>query len=309
MKNENFEPFFASLMKVSKGTADLSLLKFDQNDIVLAVDPGTRHFGFSLLEKGELPSLWFVNLKTNIENLRTHNTIKDHLLKELDLFLGNEKELINKIFVGNGPGSTFIIDFLIEYLNIPCENRECVKTDFEAVQENSASSNDTKKRFVPPDIFLVDEFKTSKEALFRLQQGKLVNEVQSKGFVDHAIAALLIAKRGLKGEIVKIEQKPLKELFDYVLENYAGSYSFKTMHNVNSLDDLKAGMHLKVKDSSKLDSNLNNGDIILFIAFGDAYQSVHASTLSGNKLIVKLRGNISLRREFFTIFVPVKERI
>ena len=67
---------------------------------------------------------------------------------------------------------------------------------------------------------LVDEFKTTKEAMFHLQQGKLVNEVQSKGFVDHAIAALLIAKRGIKGEVIKIEKRPLKQLFDYVVENY-----------------------------------------------------------------------------------------
>ena len=160
----------------------------------------------------------------------------------------------------------------------------------------------------PPEIYLVDEFKTTKEALFHLQQGKLVNEVQTKGFVDHAIAALLIARRGIKGEIIRIEKKPLKQLFDYVVENYSGSYSFSSIHNINNLLDITSGMYLRVKDSSKLDSNLNNGDVISFLGFANSYNSFHAVNLLGNKIIVKLQGNIKAKRDFFKIFTPVKQR-
>ncbi|MBY9004579.1 MAG: GTP-binding protein, partial [Candidatus Lokiarchaeota archaeon] len=56
IKIDSFELFFNSLMKISNGTADISLFRFDKEDLVLAVDPGTRHFGFCLMEQGELPS-------------------------------------------------------------------------------------------------------------------------------------------------------------------------------------------------------------------------------------------------------------
>jgi hypothetical protein len=308
VKNKEFESFFNSLMKVSKGKADIKLFKFDQDERILAVDPGTRHFGFCLIERGELPSLWYVNLKTKIENIKSLSSAKDHIKSELDLFLENEKEIINKIFVGNGPGADFIIDFLIDYFNIPCENNECLIRNLDAQSVNSMDSNNKKLQFNPPEIYIVDEFKTTKEALFHLQQGKLVSEVKSKGFVDHAIAALLIARKGIKGEVVNIEKKPMKQLYDYVVDNYAGTYSFSSIHNVNNIYDLQPGMHLRVRDSSKLDSNLNEGEIITFTGFGSSYNSLHANTLSGNKIIVKFQANTRVKKDFFSIFTPVKER-
>ncbi|MFX1444758.1 MAG: GTP-binding protein [Promethearchaeota archaeon] len=308
VKNENFENFFNSLMKISEGKAEIHLFKFEQNDVILAVDPGTRHFGFCLIEKGELPSLWFVNLKNNIENLRSHNVIKRQLEIELKNFLRNEKDIINKIFVGNGAGSSFIIDFLIEYFNIPCDENSCVITDLTTLKPSEDLKPNFKSRFAPPDIFLIDEFKTTKEALFHLQRGELVAEVRSKGFVDHAIAALLIAKRGLKGEIVALEKKPLKQLYDYIVENYAGSYSFSSIHNINDLHDLKPGMYLRVKDSSRLDSNLKDGEIVSFSRFGSNYKNFLGTTLSGNKIVVKFQANVNVRRDFFNILSPVKMR-
>ncbi len=308
VKNDHFENFFNSLMKVSEGRAEIHLFKFEQNDVILAVDPGTRHFGFCLIEKGELPSLWFVNLKNNIENLRSHNILKRQLNMELTSFLRNERDLINKIFVGNGPGSDFIIDFFIEFFNIPCEDNSCVITDLSTVKEYEESDINAKNRFAPAEIFLVDEFKTTKEALFHLQKGELVSEVRSKGFVDHAIAALLIAKRGLKGEIIKLEKKPLKQLYDYIVENYSGSYSFSSIHNINDLNDLKPGMYLRVKDASRLDSKLKDGDIISFSRFGSNYKNFLATTLSGNKIIVKFQANVNVRRDFFNVLNPVKQR-
>jgi len=308
VKNDIFEEFFNSLMKISKGKAEIHLFKFDQSDKILAVDPGTRHFGFSLIEKGEIPLLWYVNLKKNIEDNRTHNIAKKHLQREMDIFLKEGKELINKIFIGNGPGSSFILEFLIEYFDIPHENHSCIKTDLkhsEPIKMNQVKSNFEIK---PPEVYLVDEFKTSKEALFHLQQGKLINEVKTKGFVDHAIAALLIAKRGLKGEVIEIRKKPLKQLYDYIIENYAGSSSFSSIHNMNNLDDLKKGMYLRIKDVNKLDSTLRNGEVISFSGFGDAYSSLHAINLSGNKVIIKFQGDVKIKRDFFKIFIPVKER-
>ncbi|MHA1293518.1 MAG: GTP-binding protein [Promethearchaeota archaeon] len=277
VKNEYFESFFNSIMKVSQGKADIHLFKFEQDEVFLSVDPGKRHFGFCLIEKGELPSLWYVNLKKSLNDLRTHNVAKKHLATEMDIFLENNKDIITKIFIGNGPGSDFIIDFFIDYFNIPCEDYSCVFTDQDV--KDGFKDQEVKNRFKPPELYLIDEFKTTKEAIFRLHQGNLVSEVQSKGFVDHAIAALLIAKRGLKGEILKIDKKPLKQLYDYVLENYAGTYSFTSIHNINSLNDIKPGTYLRVKDSSKLDSNLQNGDVIGFIGFGNSYNSIHATTL------------------------------
>jgi small GTP-binding protein len=311
VKNQEFEKFFNSLMKISNGRADINLFNFEQSERILSVDPGTRHFGFCMIERSELPSLWYVNLKENIKNTKTRMAAKDQLHEELDLFLSDDKEFINKIFVGNGPGSKFIIDFLIEYFNIPCENNECIITDYSKYTEESerqAQEKVSAPKFQPPDIFLVNEFKTTKEALYQLQDGKLVSEVKSKGFVDHAIAALLIAKRGIKGEVVEIEKKPLKQLYDYVVENYAGSYSFSSIHNVNDLADIESGMHLRIKDSSKLDSSISDGEIIIFNGFGDSYNSLHATTLSGNKIIIKFHGGVSVKQNFFKMFVPVKQR-
>jgi small GTP-binding protein len=129
IKNEHFEGFFSSLMKVSDGKADIKLFNFDQSDKILSIDPGTRHFGFCLIENSELPSLWYVNLKNDIKDSKTKLRAKRQMREELDIFIGEEKELISKIFIGNGPGSNFIIDFLIEYFNIPCENHENVLAD------------------------------------------------------------------------------------------------------------------------------------------------------------------------------------
>lgn len=303
VKNDDFEDFFNSLMKISKGKAEINLFKFDQSDKILSVDPGTRHFGFSLIEKGELPSLWYVNLKKDIEDQRTQKIAKAHLKRELDVFLEEGKELVNKIFVGNGPGADFIIEFLTEYFNIPSE------AESKSNQNKFEIDNNKTVQIKSPDIFLVDEFKTSKEALFHLQQGKLVGEVQSKGFVDHAIAALLIAKRGIKGEIIKIEKKPLKQLYDYIVEHFAGSYSFSSIHNLKGLEDIEQGIFLRIKDPSKLDGHFKEGDIINFRGWGDpGYKSFQAQTLSGNRIFVKFQGNVKVKSEFFNVLTPVKER-
>ena len=295
IRNEEFERFFNSLMKISDGQAHLSLLKFDFEEKILSVDPGTRHFGFCVIERGQLPSLWYVNLKRSIEDRKSYNVAKKQIEYELNTFLENEKELITKIYIGSGPGSQFILEFLQDYFE---------KTSIGINAESSAERSGIRE----PDIFLIDEFKTTKEALFHLQKGELVSEVKAKGFVDHAIAALLIAKRGLKGETIKIDKKPINQLYDYIIENYSGSSVFSNIHNINKLEDLHRGIYLRVKDASKLDSNLINGDIIAFTGFGSGYTELHAITLTGNKVIVKFQANVKVKRDFFKIFTPSKEK-
>ena len=63
-----------------------------------------------------------------------------------------------------------------------------------------------------------------------------------------------------------------------------------------------------MKDASKLDSNLNNGDIIAFTGFGSGYTELHAITLTGNKVIIKFQAHVKLKRDFFKIFTPSKEK-
>ncbi len=307
IKNQYFEEFFNSLMKTSNGKAEINLFRFEQNDVILSADPGTRHIGFCVIEKVALPSLWYVNLKRKIDDSRTIKNAKSHVMHELEIFLRSDKDSITKIFIGNGPGSKFITDTLIEYFKIPCDDNECEITDFNSDKNRLNNEITSRNRFKPPEIYLVDEFKTTKEALFHLQQGKLVNEVQSKSFVDHAIAALLIARRGIRGEVIKFEKRPLKQLYDYVVENYSGTYSFSSIHIINNLTELKSGMYLRVKDASKLDSTLNDGDVVSFLGFTNSYNSFHAVNLLGNKIIVKLQGNVKAKRDFFKIFTPVKQ--
>jgi len=308
IKNESFEEFFNSLMKISQGKAEITLFKFNYDEKVLSIDPGTRHFGFCLIEGGELPSLWYINLKKAIDDKKSHNSAKKQIERELNIFLGDNKELLSKIFIGNGPGSEFILNFLIEYYQIPNELKMINSlytsngSDLEKEDNRITTFN-----FSPPNIYLIDEYKTTKEAIFHLQKGNLINEVKAKGFVDHAIAALLIAKRGIKGEIIRLKKKPLLQLYDYITENYAGSFSFSSIHNIRTLDDLKSGTYLRIKDKSKLDSNLNNGEIIAFNGFGNGY-NLYATGLSGNKIILKFTGNVKIKRDFFKIFTPVKER-
>ncbi len=296
VKNYAFESFFNSIMKLTNGQADFSLIRFDFEDKILSIDPGTRHFGFCLIEQGALPSLWYVNLKRSIDDKRSRSVSEEQIRYELDLFLGNDKDLIKKVFIGNGPGSSFIANFLIDYFNITGDSLD--KDD----------TIDQLNILPTPDIYMVDEFKTTKEALFHLQKGELVNQVTAKGFVDHAIAALLIARRGIKGEILKIEKKPMANLYDYIYEHYTGTQSFSNIHNVRTLADLKKGMYLRVKDSSKLDSKLNNGDIILFSGFGNNFGSLYATTFTGNKIIIKFQGLSKIQKDFFTVFAPVKQR-
>ena len=78
--------------------------------------------------------------------------------------------------------------------------------------------------------------------------------------------------------------------------------------NLKNLEDLERGMYLRVKDASKLDSSLKNGDIIAFSGFGSGYSEVHGANLMGNKIIVKFQNNVKVKRDFFKIFTPTKER-
>jgi small GTP-binding protein len=308
IKNERFEEFFNSLMKISHGKAEITLFKFEYDEKVLSIDPGTRHFGLCLIEGGELPSLWYINLKKSINDKKSHNSAKKQIERELNIFLGATKEVISKIFIGNGPGSEFILNFFIEYYQIPNEMETINNLNISNVSDLDKKKNIIKSfNFSPPSIYLIDEYKTTKEAVFHLQKGNLINEVKAKGFVDHAIAALLIAKRGIKGEIIRLKKKPLLQLYDYITENYSGSFSFSSIHNIRTLDDLKSGIYLRIKDKSKLDSNLNNSEIIIFNGFGNGY-NLYATRLSGNKIIIKFTGDVKLRHDFFKIFTPLKER-
>ncbi|MHA1687759.1 MAG: GTP-binding protein [Promethearchaeota archaeon] len=175
VKNEFFEDFFNALMKISKGKAELRLFKFDQNDMILSVDPGTRHLGFSLIEKNELPSLWKVNFKHEIDNVKTQKAAAIKLKKELDLFLDAQKDFITKIFIGNGPGSQFLVNFFKEYFNLSQEKPEIPsineKEGIPPLKEKLPESKHFLLSFKPPQIYLVDEYKTTKEAMYHLQGG------------------------------------------------------------------------------------------------------------------------------------------
>ena len=70
----------------------------------------------------------------------------------MDIFLGEGKELINKIFVGHGPGSEFIIDFFIDYFAIPCEERSCVISDISTARDNELNQSKNSFQIKHPEI-------------------------------------------------------------------------------------------------------------------------------------------------------------
>ncbi|MHA1687760.1 MAG: hypothetical protein ACTSYC_08155 [Promethearchaeota archaeon] len=67
-------------------------------------------------------------------------------------------------------------------------------------------------------------------------------------------------------------------------------------------------MYLKVINASKLDSTLKDGDVISFIAMDHGSNVIHAKNLLGNKIMVKFQGGVKIKKEFFNILTPVKQK-
>ena len=275
--SDKLDMFIDNILRVTHGKAELKLIKLMPEERILSIDPGTKHIGFAYIRSEHLPVLWHITLPTNLEidkkaQDRLINTIKN----EIELFL-KERDPPNKIFIGSGVGAKYAYKAIEKYV------------------EESHLNN--------VEIFYVDETKTTKEAIFRIRSGK-IEKVEMESLVDHAVAALIIARRGLEGKRIKIKNVE-ETIEDYIKKTYAVGDFFRSISSVRSIKDLKPGMYLKVKDPTLLKTNLEKGEVVIFRSWRKD-KSFVANTLTGAKIIVKLKEETSLERDFLNIFQPVK---
>ncbi|MCD6380749.1 MAG: GTP-binding protein, partial [Candidatus Odinarchaeota archaeon] len=268
-----FNEFIDYLLKRTSGFVDIKLVKSLPKERILAIDPGTKHIGLAYIEGDRIPELFSINLSTAI----THRREKERILKEIEddlkIFL-RDKPIPTKVFVGNGVGCSFILDFL--------------------------------KRFYPEveDIFIVDEEKSSKEAIFKVVSQRM-EPVSGKTLVDHAVAALLIARRGMSGRKIPVK-KARKRLEDYIVSSYETiGRLFKRLGGVYKVDDLRSGTLIQVRDPSYFKTNVEKGEIFIFRRI-DGRGTMVVNTLTGSRLKIKFKRDFSPSKDFFKAITPVR---
>ncbi|MHA1597059.1 MAG: hypothetical protein ACTSWV_05520, partial [Candidatus Asgardarchaeia archaeon] len=268
-----FNEFIDYLLKRTSGFVDIKLVKSHSKERILAIDPGTKHIGLAYIEGDKVPELFSINLSTAI----THRREKERILKEIEddlrIFL-RDKPIPTKVFVGNGVGCSFILDFL--------------------------------KRFYPEveDIFIVDEEKSSKEAIFRVISQRM-EPVSGKTLVDHAVAALLIARRGMSGRKILVKEAR-KRLESYIVSSYDTiGHLFKRLGGVYKVDDLRSGTLVQVRDPSYFKTNVEKGEVFIFRRM-DGRGTMLVNTLTGSRLKIRFRRDFSPSKDLFKAITPVK---
>ncbi|MHA1859799.1 MAG: GTP-binding protein [Candidatus Asgardarchaeia archaeon] len=268
-----FNEFIDYLLKRTSGFVDIKLVKSHSKERILAIDPGTKHIGLAYIEGNKVPELFSINLSTAI----THRREKERILKEIEddlrIFL-RDKPIPTKVFVGNGVGCSFILDFL--------------------------------KRFYPEveDIFIVDEEKSSKEAIFRVISQRM-EPVSGKTLVDHAVAALLIARRGMSGRKILVKEAR-KRLESYIVSSYDTiGHLFKRLGGVYKVDDLRSGTLVQVRDPSYFKTNVEKGEVFIFRRM-DGRGTMLVNTLTGSRLKIRFKRDFSPSKDLFKAITPVK---
>jgi len=271
----SLDDFINKALHSTKGFVEINLIKIEHNERILAIDPGMRHIGFAYIEGDEIPELWTINLDWPLDIPRLGDMMIKKIKNELQLFL-KDKSPPTKVFIGSGIGSEFI-----------------VKTCF--------SLFDIKKT----DIFLVDETKSTKEAVFRLRSERL-EKVNAQTLVDHGIAALLIARRGLSGSRIKI-RNAIEKTQAYISSTYGVGDIFKRLATIKSLKDLRPGVYLRIKDPSYFKTNVRKGDIFTFWKLGKD-KSLVVTSLSGQRMILKWKNEVSPEKVFNNALSPGKSK-
>ncbi|MHA1506684.1 MAG: GTP-binding protein [Candidatus Asgardarchaeia archaeon] len=270
-----FNEFVDYILKRTSGFVDIKLVRSHPKERILAIDPGTKHIGLAYIEGDKVPELFSINLPLAITHRREKERILREIEDDLNIFL-RDKPIPTKIFVGNGVGCSFILDFL--------------------------------KKFYPEvdDVFIVDEEKSSKEAIFKVASQR-IEPVSGKTLVDHAVAALLIARRGMSGRRIPVREAR-KKLEDYIVSSYDTiGHLFKRLGGVYKIDDLKSGTLIQVRDPSYFKTNVEKGEVFIFRRL-DGRGTMVVNTLTGSRLKIKFRRDFSPSKDLFKAITPVKVR-
>lgn len=273
--SEKLDDFIDDVLRVTHGKAEVKLIKLVPEERILSIDPGTRHIGFAYIRSDEIPLIWHINLPANLDDKKTQSKMIERIRKEIEVFL-KDLEPPNKIFIGSGIGARYAYEAVKQYLE---------------------------KYNQDVDVFFVDESMTTREAIFRIRSGK-IEKVVAESLVDHAVAALIIAKRGIEGKRIKIKNVN-ETIEEYIRKTYSVGDWFRSISSIHSIKDIKPGMYLKVRDPTMIKTNLDKGEVIIFRKWRKD-KSFIASTLTGSKIIVKLKDDVKMERDFFNILQPVK---
>lgn len=268
----SLDDFITKVMHKTQGNAEIQLIRLEHNERVLAIDPGMRHIGFAYLEGDEIPEIWHINLEWHLDERRLGDKMLEKIKNEIMLFL-KDKSPPTKVFVGSGIGSEFIIKVIRELF-----------------QDTST------------EIFFVDEKMSTREALFKLKSNHL-ERVKAKSLVDHGIAALLIARRGLSGNKIKVT-RAVEKVQSYISANYPVGV-FKRLAHIQSLKDLTPGVYLRVRDPSFFKTKVMVNEVFVFRKMG-VDKSLVVTSLSGRRIILKWRPDINPERVFLQALAPGK---
>ena len=129
--------------------------------------------------------------------------------------------------------------------------------------------------------------------------------VSGKTLVDHAVAALLIARRGMSGRKIPVK-KARKRLEDYIVSSYETiGHLFKRLGGVYKVDDLRSGTLIQVRDPSYFKTNVEKGEIFIFRRI-DGRGTMVVNTLTGSRLKIKFKRDFSPSKDFFKAITPVR---
>ena len=271
----SLDTFVQKVMQRTHGNAEIRLIRTMPGERILGIDPGLRHIGFAYIRGDNPPEIWHINLPVSLSEKRSQESMLAVIKKELALFL-EYKEIPTKIFIGGGTGARYILNVVQEVFDI-----------------NHV------------DIFLVDERMSSREALYKLRSKKL-EKVRTTSLVDHAIAALIIARRGIFGKRIKVKNIEEK-IYRHIASHANLSNAFKKLYKVKSAKDLQPGTYLKIRDPSYFATHIEQGDIIIFWKWRQGKAMV-VSSLTGSRFILRFKDDVRIEKDFFNVFAPLKPK-
>ncbi|WP_456455328.1 GTP-binding protein [Methanopyrus sp.] len=264
----------SDLMTETSGRARIRLISSaGAGGPILSVDPGEVNFGIAYIPRRGPCDVTSVKLTGHTRDAKV-----EELRRTLKMFLADREEP-NLVYVGNGPGHDVAVEAVVDVLP-------------------------------EVEIVLVDERETTKEAVYRLSSGKLEN-VRSRDLRDHGVAALAIARRGQLGRRVKkrVDRETVRRAVVTAFGGGSRRFGDYSRLPIRNPEELEEGTMLQVKDPNAITTGLSKGEVVVFHGWREDGGMI-ASTLTGNRVIIKPRDGRSLKnpRRFFEVFRPVKPK-